>query len=181
MGVDERVKALKYMMDKAPPPSAVLSYLSRRLPSVVSDDEFVSWFSSAITRFNISRLSTEVLNHETVLFLVTLYARPPRLAFVLLRGGCDGLILMPSRGYRLVFDGVSEVLGPRIINLRAGVRRNVLAGNYVPISGTYLVVDEDLGYEPKYRVLGRRSWYVYEVSEASAVVANVVVLLSFLR
>jgi len=178
----DRVKALKTVIGDAVPWSLVLDLLLKRAPPVVSDREFLDYFMRLLMVFDGCRLNTLLLDPETVSFLVLLYAKPPRLAFVHLDvdGSYRGQLLLSKVRYSFYRDGLSDILGPRIRSESFRLGGRVL-GDYVPISGEYLVVEGELeGYEPRHVVLGKRSWYVYEVA-GNPIPHNVMYLLSLLR
>jgi len=105
------------------------------------------------------------------LFIMALYARPPRLAFVearLRRGVGRATVLSGGRRYDMVFDGLSHLLGPRT-RVSSTWDARVVLGHYVPVSTEYLVTPRPVeGATPEYRVTDGKSgatWYVYRAAE----------------
>ena len=179
---DGRLKALKVSLGEAVPKHLVLELLSHSSPPIVPEREFLSHFSRLLEVFGNRRLSTALLNPETVCLLVSLYAKPPRLAFVLLDVGRSFKVEVatPKGRYELYRDGLSSLLGPGIRFTPRRLGRN-LFGDYVPIAGEHLALCKRLeGYDPKYVAEGRRSWFVYE-AQINPVPVNVAHLLQLLR
>ena len=184
MGVAlDRIKALKTVIGEAVPKALLLELLTQHSPPIVSDKDFISYFSRLLMLFNRvgARLSTSRLNRETIVFLVLLYAKPPKLAFTYLDvdGAFRAEALLPKGKYRFLKDGLTEILGPDIVfeNVRFG---KTLWDDYVPVSGMYLVSNEPLEkYKPKFKVEGKRTWFVYEV-DGNPIPFNVLHLLSLL-
>jgi len=185
--LDSRVKALKVVFGDAVSGAVVSELASRFSPRVVSDGVFLDHFFNLLCLFGGKlRLSTRCLNVATVSFLVLLYSKPPKVAFVYLDVGLDvdrrryeARVLTPRGEYRFAGDGLTDLLGPKV-SFTSKKLPSVLAGDYVPVSGEYLVIDTRLdGYEPVFVVEGTRKWFVYE-SSTSPVAANVLFLLSLL-
>jgi len=177
----ERLKALKVSLGDMVPEALASELLSRYSPSVVSDVAFISHLTWLLMVFDGYRLSTSLLNPETVSFIVLLYARPPEVAFIYLDidGSYKVNVLTPKGRYRFIRDGLTPVLGLRHTFTPEALGSTV-PGDYVPVSGKYLVIGELLSdHKPRFRVVGRRSWYVYEVG-SNPVPVNISFLLSLL-
>jgi len=177
----ERLKALKVSLGEVVPDAFISDLLSRYSPSVVADDVFINHFSKLLTVFDGLRLSTSLLNPETISFLVLLYARPPEVAFTYLDidGSYRAEVVTLKGRYRFFRDRLSVILGPRHTFTPYAVGRTI-AGDYIPISGRYLVIGEALSnYKPVFRVVGRRSWFMYDAG-VNPVPVNISFLLSLL-
>lgn len=176
----DRIKAVKMALGKVVPEALVSKMLIHCSPSVVSDKVFIDHFSKLLMVFDRYRLSTSILNPKTVLFLVSLYAKPPKLALTYLDIGGRyrvEVVIPPKDKYVFHRDGLSDLLGP-YMDYSPCIANKSVRGDYVPISGRYLVIGEDLGdYEPRFTVIGKRSWFVYEV-DGNPVPLNVSYLLS---
>lgn len=183
MNTGTRVKALKVVFGDTVSGAVVSELVSRFSPPVVSVDEFVEHFSRLLVLFGGRlRLSTRRLNAATVSFLVLLYSKPPKVAFIYLdvgRRSYEARVLSPRGEYRFARDGVTDLLGPKTFFTPKKLP-SVLAGDYVPVSGEYLVIGRQLdGYKPVFVVDGEKKWFVYE-SSSSPVAVNILLLLSLL-
>jgi len=161
-----RVKAVKIVLGKVVSGAYVSKLLSEYSPPIVSDKVFMDHFLKLLMVFDSNRLSTSALNTKTVSFLVSLYVKPPRLALVYL--DINGkyrveLVFPPKDKYTFYKDGLSDLLGP-YMDYSPCVADKRIRGDYVPISGKYLVIGRELKeYEPRFMVMGKKQWYVYEV------------------
>jgi len=136
-----------------------------------SVEEFLNHVGRVVAA--LETIDTTVWNAKTAIFILSLYMRPPSLAFVRatvkdMQG--DVKVIISEKKYTITFDEFYSIMGA--VYYKKSYKPPRILINYIPVSYDYYVVTREISKNWVHKaVLKKMEWYVYKSRDP--VIANI--------
>jgi len=141
-----------------------------------SIEEFLNHVERVVVA--LKTIDTNTWNLRTAMFTLTLYMKPPSLAFI--RATVKNMVgevkvIASGNIYTISFDEFYKIVGANRSKKRYRTPRVLL--NYTPVSYDYLVTTKEINDRWSYKVISKGiEWYVYKSRDP--VIANITHILN---